>query len=251
MKRLTTQDLKKYLDKLYLYNNKVEFTYTDPVKFPRRYKSKRDKEISAFISATIAWGRRDMILRSCEKIFMLMGNSPYSYIMEEKYKNLRKRPLGRSLHRTFFEEDLLYLCKGFNAYYSKNSSLETLFASTGDLWEGIGLFRDMMADANKSYSKHVANPASSACKRLFLALRWLVRREGPVDLGLWKGISPSSLYIPLDVHVGRVARQLGLLAVLPAANNKKAVIALTEKLRELCPEDPIKYDLALFGSSVS
>jgi len=80
-----------------------------------------------------------------------------------------------------------------------------------------------------------------------LALRWLVRREGPVDLGLWKTISPASLFIPLDLHVGRTARYLGLLDSGREANDKKAVISLTEKLREFCPEDPIKYDLALFG----
>ena len=98
------------------------------------------------------------------------------------------------------------------------------------------------------YTKHIANPdANSACKRLNLALRWLVRREGPVDLGLWKKLSPSSLFIPLDLHVGRAARQLGLLEEGRKTNDKKAVITLTEKLKEFCPDDPVKYDLALFG----
>jgi uncharacterized protein (TIGR02757 family) len=107
-----------------------------------------------------------------------------------------------------------------------------------------------MAGGNKGlYSKHISNPAAgSACKRLHLALRWLVRREGPVDLGLWKSISPSSLFIPLDVHVGRTARHLGLLQ--RKANDKKAVISLTEKLRAFCPDDPVKYDFALFGYAV-
>jgi len=131
-------------------------------------------------------------------------------------------------------------------------SLEALFASAPDVWEGIRLFRETMARANSCYSKHIADPASnSACKRLHLALRWLVRREGPVDLGLWKSISPSSLFIPLDLHVGRNARYLGLLDAGRKANDRKAVILLTEKLREFCPQDPVRYDFALFGLSIN
>jgi uncharacterized protein (TIGR02757 family) len=102
-----------------------------------------------------------------------------------------------------------------------------------------------------AYIKHIADPSSnSACKRIHLSLRWLVRREGPVDIGLWKSISPASLFIPLDVHVGRITRHLALLDPSRKANDKKAVIALTEKLREICPEDPVRYDLALFGHAV-
>jgi uncharacterized protein (TIGR02757 family) len=156
------------------------------------------------------------------------------------------------IHRTFFEDDLRYFCRGFRACYTQFGSLQALFASTGDIWEGITLFRETMAQGNRGqYSKHIANPAhNSACKRLNLALRWLVRREGPVDLGLWKNLSPASLYIPLDLHVGRTARRLGLLEEGRKTNDKKAVVSLTEKLREFCPEDPVKYDLALFGYSI-
>jgi uncharacterized protein (TIGR02757 family) len=124
--------------------------------------------------------------------------------------------------------------------------------SNHGVWDGIALFRDTMAAGNRGrYTKHIADPRStSACKRINLSLRWLVRREGPVDLGLWKSISPASLYIPLDLHVGRVARRLGLLDPARKANGRNAVITLTEKLREFCPEDPVRYDLALFGADV-
>jgi len=234
----------------------------DPVQFPHRYSAKPDREIAAFLAATIAWGRRDLILKSAETMFSLMGPSPYTFIIEEKYRKIEianKRDKGRSIHRTFFENDLLYLCKGFRACYAKYDSLEALFANGRDVWEGISLFRETMATGNSVasraktkrpvYSKHIANPeAGSACKRLNLALRWLVRREGPVDMGLWKSISPSSLFIPLDLHVGRTARFLGLLE--RKSNDRKAVISLTEKLREFCPEDPVKYDLALFGYGI-
>ena len=175
-----------------------------------------------------------------------MGRSPYAFVMEGNYRKLK----DGCIHRTFFERDLRYFCKGLRACYRRYGSLEALFASAADVWEGIGLFRETMAQGAE-YSKHIANPASnSACKRLHLALRWLVRQEGPVDLGLWKTISPAALYIPLDLHVGRAARHLGLLSDGRRANDKKAVVSLTERLREFCPEDPVKYDFALFGSSV-
>jgi len=255
------QRLKQELDNLYNEINKPEFILTDPVQFPHRYSERRDKEIAAFLAATIAWGRRDLIVKSAERIFSLMGPSPYAFIMEEKHRKIKiDDGRGRSIHRTFFESDLFYFCKGLKTCYAKYGSLEALFSGGKDIWEGISLFRETMASGNgvarsaKSkqpvYSKHIANPtANSACKRLNLALRWLVRREGPVDLGLWKSISPSSIFIPLDLHVGRIARHMGLLERKP--NDKKAVISLTEKLREFCPEDPVKYDLALFGFSVS
>ena len=181
-----------------------------------------------------------------------MGKSPHAFVMESDHrKNMNHSGRGASIHRTFFEGDLLYFRRGFRACYIKYGSIENLFAAAGNIWEGINLFRETMAGGNNGqFSKHIANPAAnSACKRINLALRWLVRQEGPVDLGLWKKISPSSLFIPLDLHVGRTARNIGLLE--RKANDKKAVISLTEKLRAFCPEDPVKYDLALFGMSVA
>jgi len=246
-------EVKAELDRLYREINRPQFIPLDPVKFPHRYKNRNDREIAAFLAATIAWGRRDLILKSAEKMFALMDPSPYAFVMEGNYRKLK----DRCIHRTFFEDDLRYFCRGFRACYTQYENLEALFASAGNIWDGISLFRETMARANGGkanqavYSKHIANPASgSACKRLNLTLRWLVRQEGPVDLGLWKTISPSSLFIPLDLHVGRAARQLGLLEKERLANDKKAVISLTEKLREFCPEDPVKYDLALFGYSM-
>ena len=248
--------LKNLLDRLYKEVHQPEFISADPVQFLHRYKKRQDQEIAAFLAATIAWGRRDLIIKSAEKMFALMDNSPYSFVMNGDYRRLK----NRNIHRTFFEDDLKYFCRGFKACYELCDTIEEIFAPvsnklTGvsnkptDIWEGISRFREVMARANKGlYSKHISSPgANSACKRLNLALRWLVRREGPVDLGLWQRISPASLFIPLDIHVGRSARHLGLLD--RKSNDKKAVIALTEKLREFCPQDPVKYDFALFGFS--
>jgi uncharacterized protein (TIGR02757 family) len=188
-----------------------------------------------------------------------MDSKPYDYVISGDFKKLK----DRNIHRTFFESDLKYFCKGLKYIYDKYGNLENLFLNSQeqkqtplqcDVWKGFYLFRQEMAKANKGeYSIHVSNAGEenengSACKKLNLALRWLVR-EGPVDLGLWKKIKPHSLYIPLDVHVARTARKMGLLE--RKSNDKKAVIMLTEKLREFCPQDPVKYDFALFGAGQS
>jgi uncharacterized protein (TIGR02757 family) len=242
MKRQIIQEL----DQWYIKTCAPDFITLDPVQFPRRYAKHEDIEIAAFLSSAIAWGRRDIILRSAEKMFALMLPNPYEYILSGGYKKLK----NCNIHRTFFESDLKYYCLGFKHCYAKYGNMEKLFASAPDIWEGFFLFREEMAYANgKQYSIHIANAGKSgengsACKKLNLALRWLTRK-GPVDLGLWKSIKPSALYIPLDVHVARTARKLGLLE--RKSNDKKAVIELTEKLKEFCPDDPVKYDFALFS----
>jgi uncharacterized protein (TIGR02757 family) len=226
-----------------------DFIEHDPVQFPRRFKRRADIEIAAFLTATIAWGRRDLIIRSAQKMFSLMEPCPSAFVMDGDYRKLK----DRCVYRTFFEDDLKYFCRGFKSCYMKYGSLEKLFVSAPDIWQGIALFREEMAAANKGrYSKHIADPGSpdragSACKRINLALRWLVRK-GPVDMGLWKSITPAALYIPLDIHVARTSRRLGLLE--RKSNDKKAVIELTEKLRKFCPEDPVKYDFVLFSMSL-
>ncbi|MCL2244368.1 MAG: TIGR02757 family protein [Treponema sp.] len=244
---MTDNNLAAELDRFYENICNRDFIILDPVQFPRMFSRREDIEIAAFLSATIAWGRRDLILRSAKKMFASLGPSPYDYVMEGGYKNLK----DKNIHRTFFEHDLKYFCRGFRQCYVKYGNLENLFAqSPSCVWKGFYTLREEMASANKGlYSKHLAdsgadNESGSACKRLNLALRWLVRK-GPVDLNLWKKIKSDSLYIPLDVHVARTARGIGLLH--RKSNDKKAVIELTEKLRVFCPQDPVKYDFALFG----
>jgi uncharacterized protein (TIGR02757 family) len=251
--------LLRRLDFWYEKTNTPEFIPRDPVQFPRRFSVQEDIEIAAFLASVIAWGRRDLILKSAERMFGLLGKSPYAFVIESSCEAL-KTGGRRCIHRTFFEDDLRYFCRGFKRCYEKYGTLEGLFRSAmgsppdiyGGIWKGISLYRETMTEGNNGrYSKHIANPeANSACKRINLALRWLVRTEGPVDMGLWKTISPASLFIPLDLHVGRAARSLGLLDPGRKANDRKAVMALTGTLREFCPEDPVRYDLALFGIGV-
>lgn len=236
-------DLKGFLDEWVDKINVPAYIDTDPVQFPLNYSHLPDREVAAFLTATITWGNRKMILNSATRMFEKMGASPFDFVMSEGYANLQ----GGNIHRTFFEKDLVYLCQGLRACYLEFGSLEAVFAGKTNLWEGIETFRNSLAAANEGiFSKHVSNPTTnSACKRLHLALRWMVRNDGIVDLGDWKSISPAELYIPLDVHVGRVSRSLGLLD--RNQNDKKAVEALTELLRGFNPVDPVAYDFALFG----
>ena len=236
-------DLKGFLDEWVDKMNVPAYLETDPVQFPHKYSHVPDREVAAFLTATITWGNRKMILKSASSMLEKMGSSPYDFVMSEGYAQLG----SGNIHRTFFEKDLVYLCKGLRACYLEFGSMEAVFAGKPSLWDGIETFRNTLATANEGvFSKHISNPnTNSACKRLHLALRWLVRNDGIVDLGIWSTISSSELYIPLDVHVGRVSRALGLLD--RNQNDKKAVESLTSLLRGFCPEDPVKYDFALFG----
>lgn len=241
------EDVKEYLDSLVEKNNTEAFIKDDPVQFPHRFNDLRDIEIVSFLVATIAWGNRKMILNNSDKMLGMMGRSPYDYVMSEGWKNLEP---DKCVHRTFFNRDLTYYCNGLRAIYQKHNSLEDIFA-VGDTWRGIQNFREMIAEANGATSKHISNPCcedpkkGSACKRLHMALRWLVRNDGIVDLGVWKQLKTSDLMIPLDVHVARVSRELGLID--RKSNDRQTVEMLTAKLREFDANDPVKYDYALFG----
>ena len=247
--------MKAYLDELVVKYNTPEFIENDPVQFPHRYSEKNDIEIVSFLIATIAWGKRSMILNSANKLLNTMGKSPYDFIMSDGWKNLDH---DKCVHRTFFNRDLIYYCNGLKGIYNEYQSLEDVFALDGnrDVWQGIQNFRDKIQEVNGgATSVHISNPycenpkKGSACKRLHLALRWLVRNDGIVDLGIWNKLQPSDLMIPLDVHVGRISRELGLLE--RKSNDRTTVEEITSKLRALDPDDPIKYDFALFGYGVS
>ena len=246
--------IKEYLDNLVERNNTEAFIKDDPVQFPHRYTDIRDIEIVSFLVATIAWGNRKMILNNANKMLEIMGKSPYDYVMSGGWEKLED---GKCVHRTFFGRDLKYYCKGIKGINGVKgvkgvNGLEDVFYNEEhDVWRGIENFRSLMAEANGVTSKHISNPCceapmkGSACKRLHMALRWLVRDDGIVDLGVWKRLKPKDLMIPLDVHVARVSRELGLID--RKSNDRTTVELLTSKLREFDSEDPVKYDFALFG----
>lgn len=230
--------LRDLLEKLTVRHNIPNFIEHDPIQIPRRFSSLQDVEIAAFLVSIITWGRRNMILRNAATMLTEMDNRPYDYIMRGQF-----RTGNNSLHRTFMWNDFAEVCYSLHDYYQQHSSLESLFS---DQQGGL----DMSRYKAVFQSPHISHwEKGSASKRIHMFLRWMVRNDGIVDMGCWKEIKPSSLYIPLDTHVARTARELGLLS--RKSNDRKAVEELTSVLAVFCPDDPVKFDFALFGSAVS
>jgi uncharacterized protein (TIGR02757 family) len=243
---MNTGEIKAILDEYSAKINVPGFIDYDPVKFVHQYRLLQDIEVVGILSAINAWGRRDMILRDMNRILDIMGGSPYDFVMSADLNTLSG---NQPLHRTFNLSDLGYVCRGLRKAYSAHSSVEKYFVGK-NMFEGIKSFRAEIISANEPgqqhSAKHLSNPeANSACKRLHLFLRWMVRNDGIVDLGVWKNISPSELFIPLDVHVGQVARMLGL--IIRKQNDRKTVEELTSVLKKFNPGDPAIYDFGLFG----
>ena len=247
--------LKDFLDREAERINNVDFIAHDPVQFPRRFEALRDIEIVSLLSATIAWGNRKMICNNCEKMLAIMENEPAAFVDDEAYESL---PDELNLHRTFFARNFKYMLRGLKRIYDKHDSLNDFAIAhhVGDdeepAWRLVELMQHEMASANEgNYDSRClpTNLDNTALKRINMALRWLVRDDGIVDLGVWTAIKPSQLFIPLDVHVGNTARALGMID--RRANDKKTVLQLTALLRQFRPSDPVIYDYALFGIGVS
>jgi uncharacterized protein (TIGR02757 family) len=236
--------------------NQPGFIADDPISIPHALVRAQDREIMGFWAATLAWGQRKTIISNAQRLLQLMDGAPHDFVLNHVEKD-RERFLSFK-HRTFQATDTLYFLEFFQNFYQKHDSLEHAFArhlSPTDLTTEsalIGFHRDFFDHpyAPARTRKHVATPErNSTCKRLNMFLRWMVRHDqAGVDLGLWRRISPAQLLIPLDVHVERVARRLGLLH--RPQTDWKAVLELTENLRAFDAEDPVKYDFALFGMGV-
>ena len=243
------EHLRAVLDEKFACYNCKEFIKNDPISFPHSFTRREDVEIAALLASTIAWGNRKMILSSGRKMFCdIMHSAPYNYVMSGEWERLDDR---MNIHRTFFASDFKYICRGLRNIFSKHGTMETLFLGCS-VWDGIENLRREMAGANDgATTRHISNPIAqkgkpaSACKRLHMMLRWLCRKDGVVDLGIWQGVSQAELMIPLDVHVARTARSLGI--VTRKQNDRRTVEELTAQLRKLSPDDPVKYDFALFG----
>ena len=249
--------LLEYLNKKADEYNKPEFIAPDPVSIPHMFTKKQDIEIAGFFASIFAWGNRRTIINKSRELMALMDHAPYEFIRRHEEKDLKRLLVYK--HRTFNATDLLYFILFLRYHYQQSSSLETAFS--GWMQEGdtttenalIG-FHDYffsLPDAPGRTRKHIATPErNSSCKRLNMYLRWMVRRDDRgVDFGIWKNIRPAQLVCPIDVHVARVARKLGLIT-RPQIDWKTA-LELTERLRAFDPEDPVKYDFALFGVGVS
>jgi len=227
--------------------NAPSFIPNDPVQFPHRFVNKQDIEISAFLTAWISYGRRELIVQKAEWLHSQMGESPYRWIMNEQYLSLGNPKTSKrdTFYRFYTFGDLKALCSRLKAIYTNYDSMEAVFSvekaanplnKLQELFAGIrGI---PMMDGN------------SACKRLAMFLRWMVRCDGIVDFGLWThSINPSELIIPLDTHVYQISCRLGLTSQKTA--NMKAAIEITGHLKEIFPNDPCLGDFALFGYDIS
>ena len=243
--------LKTFLDEKTVEYNNVFFIPKDPISIPKQFSKLQDIEIMGLWTAILSWGQRTTIIKSGNLLVELMEHSPYDFIINHKEKD-RKRFL-KFVHRTFQPTDALYFLEFFQNYYLSNLSLESAFhynlSSENPIKDGLIQFRNIFLDSDYApvrTKKHIASPDNnSSCKRLNMFLRWMVRDDGIVDFGLWRKINKCDLLIPLDVHVQRIALKLGLLK--REKPDWKAVMELTDNLRKLDPEDPVKYDYALFG----
>lgn len=236
-----------------LYNT-AEFVGNDPVQIAHRFSLKKDIEIAAFLTATISWGNRKSIIQNAEKMLGLMDDAPFDFI-----RNSQKSDLAfltdRSIHRTFSGEDFREFILNFKRLYENSESLESYFylkPGEDNFYHALDRFRqDFLQSTSHRSSKHISSTyKNSAAKRLMMFLRWMVRDDKRgVDLGLWKNVNPKFLSVPLDVHSGNVARNLQLIT--RKQNDWKAVEEMDTVLRKFDPEDPAKYDFALFGLGVS
>lgn len=242
---MTFEELKDFLDFKADQYNHPDFIESDPIQLAHRFDKKEDIEITGLLMSTIAWGNRKSIIKSGERILSIMGQSPFDFILN--YKSFD----SPFVHRTFNAEDLDAFFSALKQLYL-NGGLEKAFATHGNYAGALGRivhFREQFTagDFPQRTQKHIANPLkNSSAKRLNMYLRWMVRSDKKgVDFGIWKSIPPSELHLPLDVHTGNVARKLGILK--RTQNDWKSVAEIQETLVRMDPEDPCKYDFALFG----
>lgn len=256
--------LKDFLDAKVEQYNRPDFIENDPIGIPHQFKLKQDIEIMGFWASILAWGQRKTIINKCNELIALMEGTPYDFIMNHQDSDL-KRFLNFK-HRTFNDTDALYFIEFFRQHYNQYPSLENAF--TGNKLKSqfrneclgenevsgiLNSFRTYffsLPDFPLRTKKHVSSPSQkSACKRLNMFLRWMVRDDGKgVDFGIWKTIQPSQLICPTDLHVERVARKLKLITRKQV--DWQTATELTLNLQKFDPTDPVKYDFALFGLGI-
>lgn len=246
-------ELKALLDEAYERFATPAFVADDPVQVPRAFARREDAEIMGFLTATIAWGQRRTIIANAWRLARLMDERPFDFVMHADGADLRH--VGAFVHRTFNGADLRHFIRGLRHLYTAHGGIEAAFleqGALGGMGQAIARFKRRFFEPRHRprTRKHVADPSKgSNAKRINLFLRWMARPgDRGVDLGLWQRIAPADLMVPLDVHTGRVARELGLLA--RKQDDWRAVEELTAALRAFDAKDPVKYDIALFGLGV-
>lgn len=231
---------KRYFDTYILKFNDMRYFNTDPVAVVRRCVEKKDVEVMGMVCSWLALGNRDQIYKRCLFSYELMGGRPYDYVMSECWREYKAS--GKNYYRMFFYADFHDLMESLLAVYRQYDSLEDAVIEQLDTGKYAGYLEALTSLVK---ARGIPKDCKSACKRLCLFLRWMVRCDGVVDLGIWRRLDPAALLIPLDVHVNNVARMNGLIT--RTASDMKAVEELTAYCRTLYPDDPCVMDFALFG----
>ena len=252
---MNTRELKEWLEDRVARYNDVSFIPADPISVPHRFSKKQDIEIAGLFAAILAWGQRGTIIRKSNELMALMDDEPFDFIKHHAPSD-RKR-FASFIHRTFQPDDSLYLVDVLHQFFQHHNSLEDAFVvepQDVNTYGALAGFHDRLFDqpyVMERTRKHIATPVrKSSCKRLNMYLRWMVRSDNSgVDFGIWKKIKSSQLVIPLDLHVGRVARSIGLLD--RKQNDWQAAVVLTDRLKDFDRNDPVKYDFALFGEGIN
>lgn len=246
---ITKTELDKLVEK---YENKT-FIESDPIQIPHRYKDKEDIEIVAFISALFAYGSRKVFIPKLDELFSKMGKKPLEYIKNGEFSNLINFN-----YRFAKENDVIEILKILSKLYNSNETIQTLFRYGYEQKSDIKGMLQVVTDyfylnstdnVGEGFYFMLANPKNNgAMKRLNMFLRWLVRKP-PVDFGLWDFIPTSELLIPLDTHVAKISREMNLLT--RKSNDFKAVLELTDKLKQFNANDPTKYDFAIYAKGIN
>lgn len=246
-----TENLHQILEKLYKKYNRKKFIPPDPLQFVYHYKTKADMEIAGFLAAVFAYGAVEQIEKFLTALFGKMGKSPAKFIKNFSSKDKRLfRPLK---YRFNTPDDIISLLLILRRVLNRLGSIEKLFmAGYNSEDENIipaaekfvaAIFKIHNAPISPGMRFLLSDPANGGtCKRLFLFLRWMVRKD-EVDCGLWKDIDKAKLISPVDVHIGRLSKILGLHDKKTV--NLKTAVEITEGFRKICPADPVKYDFAL------
>lgn len=257
--------VKEKFDTLWKKYETSDFIKDDPVQFVHLFKNSRpeDIEIAGFISSLYAFGKREMFIKKLFELFNFMQMRPYEFII-----NFDKKAYGENFNYRFIKpSDLIVFFDVLKKLYAKDKmTLEELFARSGKTMQTVGnkgqnkvfnllqnvcnYFYDNAKNIGDGYKFMLSNPENKgAMKRMNMFLRWMIRKNSPVDIGIWSFLEPSELLIPLDVHVGNISRSEGLL--IRKQNDFKSVVELTNVLKEFDPADPVKYDFAMFGYGVN
>lgn len=240
---------KNELDRLVKNYENADFIKDDPVQFIHRFKNKKDIELGGFIASLLAYGSRKQFIKKLDELMQIAQNEPLNFI-----QNFEPEIIGNFNYRFGKPNDFISIFQILKELYKTTNGLEELFEygyKQEKLFETVTdyFYSRANKDVGHGFYHMIPNPRNGgAMKRMCMYLRWMVRKS-TVDAGIWTFIKPSELYIPLDVHVARISRQMGLLT--RKSNDFKAVIELTENLKKFCPEDPIKYDFAIFGYGVN